>query len=89
VGHLELLNKLDVLLLSSLGGKLVLLDGLLPGVVLGLALDVVLVCCLWRVARCGEGRELALRSSMPGLVACEKSSPLLTLKRAEIVSHWV
>lgn len=38
--------------------------------------------------RCGEGRELALRSSMPGLVAFEKSSPLLTLKRAETVSYW-
>lgn len=56
VGHLELLNELDVLLLSSLGGKLVLLDGLLPGVVLGLVLDVVLVCRSWGVARCVEGR---------------------------------
>lgn len=59
VGLLELLNKLDVLLLGSLGGKLVLLDGLLPGVVLGLALDVVLVCRLW------ESRNAGREGSLP------------------------
>jgi hypothetical protein len=40
VGRLELLDELHVLGLSGLGGELVLLDHLLPGVVLGLALEV-------------------------------------------------
>jgi hypothetical protein len=59
VGLLKLLNELDVLLLSSLGGKLVLLDGLLPGVVLGLALNVVLVCRSW------ESRDAGREESLP------------------------
>ena len=41
---LELLNQLNVLGLSGLGGELFLLSSLLPGVVLGLALTAVLVC---------------------------------------------
>lgn len=36
---LELLDEFDVLALGLLRGELVLLDGLLPGVVLGLALS--------------------------------------------------
>jgi hypothetical protein len=39
VALLELLDEIDVLALSGLGGKLVLLGDLLPGVVLGLALS--------------------------------------------------
>lgn len=67
VGHLELLNELDVLLLSSLGGKLVLLDGLLPGVVLGLALDVVLVCRSWGSREMRGGKRACLEVEHAGL----------------------